>query len=552
MLLAITLLAMLFFSLPVISSEYLRGWDAPTHIFFSSGYVNSWWDTWEARWYGGYSKLSYPPLSHQLVAIVANLIDDLKLAYQFTAWAFLSIGPLAVYSFSRSFVGERSSIVAALLFVFLPSVRSMLFVFGHFAGLVGLIFMLLAVGTVSDFLRTGKKSTGLAAACFAGCSAAAHHNTAIFLLLPVLLLTTVAQFQRREYLLKSFVMRLVMIWTLCALVILMVILPFWLWLLDFRMQVPIPHASRENFLQNPDVAQIFFFDIYGPYLLIIPFALAWSIQNRSRISLAVTFVIFMILGLGGTTSLPVLLYGKEWQWLTFERFSIWATVLLLPLVGEFIAKVKSLTLFYTATFISTLLVFSTLSWLIDPSPQRITFPPVELDPVLKSFNDYPLCSKRYLALGFSYQLPDFSTYTGADTLDGLWHTARSDPLLRNSGIGSLNDALYWQNGQDILTAFLNRQDPVPAYCIYVNGASAQAQKYQKIIGEQGWKQKETFDNKVSLWVNKQISPQMMKQPQLSSPAHQFYGYLWGILPLFCLFLAIVMKAIGWLNREATR
>jgi len=548
-LLAITLLAAAIFGLPIISGEYLRGWDARTHIFFSSSYVNGWWGTWEPRWYGGYSKLSYPPLSHQLVAVVTKLTGDLELSYELVAWAFLSIGPFAAYRFSRSFASDRSSVVAALLFVFLPSIRSMLFVFGQFAGFISLVFMLLSVGTVGDFFRTGRKSAGLAGVCLAGCSVASHHNSAIFLLLPTWIIATVAQFERRKCSIKRFAVRSATIWTLCAFAILTVVFPFWVWLSDFRMQVPIPHASRENFLQNPSVARLFFFEIYGPFLLIIPFVIAWSIQKWSRIPLAATYIIFMILGLGGTTPLPLLLYGERWQWLTFERFSIWATVLLLPLIGQFSVKVKSKPAFYTAMLISTLLVFSTLGWLIDPSQQRITSPPIEFGPIFKSFSDYPLCSERYLALGFNYQLPDLSTYTKAKTLDGLWHTARSDPLLRNSGIGAVGDALLWNNGEEVLKALLHRRTPLPAYCIYINGTSPKSQEYQEIILGQGWRLKTIFSNKVSLWVNNHVPSQVTEETQTSSPTDQFYGYLWGVLPLLCLFLATSMSAVNWLNRE---
>jgi hypothetical protein len=39
------------------------------------------------------------------------------------------------------------------------------------------------------------------------------------------------------------------------------------------------------------------------------------------------------LGLGGTTPLPRLLFGANWAWLTYDRFSLWAGLALLPLAG---------------------------------------------------------------------------------------------------------------------------------------------------------------------------------------------------------------------------
>lgn len=543
-LLAITFLAAVFFGIPLISGEYLRGWDAPTHIFFSSGYLNGWWNIWEPRWYGGYSKASYPPLSHQLIAIMTHLAGDLKLSYELVAWAFLSIAPFAAYRFSKSFVDEKSSIIAALLFVFLPSVRLTVFVFGQFAGFVGLVFLLLSVGAIGDFLRTGKKSAGIVAACLVACSVASHHNTAIFLLPPVLIVTTIAQFEEKKCTVKCFAVRSAIIWAACAFAALIVIFPFWVWLLDFKVQEPIPHPSRENFFKSLYPAQIFFLDIYGPLLILIPFIIARIIKERIQMPLTAAYMFFMILGLGGTTPLPSLIYGVWWQWLTFERFEVWATVLLLPLAGQFILKMKSKALFYIVILMSVLLVFLALFWLIDPSKQRITPSPIELDLVFKSFADYPICEERYLALGFHYQFPDFSTYTNAKTLDGMFHTARSDPLLRNSGIGSLGDALSWDNGKNVLKRFLSRQIPVPAYCIFINETSPEANEYKDIIIERGWKLKEKFSNKVSLWMNDNISKiQITGGIKRLSRTDKFYGYLWGILPLSFFFIAIFMNII---------
>jgi len=41
----------------------------------------------------------------------------------------------------------------------------------------------------------------------------------------------------------------------------------------------------------------------------------------------------MIFGLGGTTPLPRWLLGRAYEILTFERFTFWATLLAMPLVG---------------------------------------------------------------------------------------------------------------------------------------------------------------------------------------------------------------------------
>ena len=46
-----------------------------------------------------------------------------------------------------------------------------------------------------------------------------------------------------------------------------------------------------------------------------------------------------IFGLGGTTPLPKVLLGRYFDILTFERFTLWAALMVLPLVGAFAEEV---------------------------------------------------------------------------------------------------------------------------------------------------------------------------------------------------------------------
>lgn len=535
----ITVVAATFFGFQITSHEYLRGWDASTHIFFSSAYSDEWWNTWDFKWYGGYSRLSYPPLAHQLVAITAALTRDLRLSYELVGFAFLCVGPLAVYWFSRNFVDKRSSIVAAALFVFLPSIRSMVFLFGQFAGLVALVLLLLAMGSVGDFLRTGRMLAGFSATCLLASSVASHHATTLFLLVPTFIVTTMANRSKGDGN-GSWAVRSVAIWTACAVATLIVVLPFWVWFLDLQVQVPIPHPSRDNILEVPYIRRVFFLDFYGPLLLVVPAALIGALDRMDRVLLAGEYVVFLILGLGGTTVIPAVLFGVQWQWLTYERFGVWATILLLPLLGKVIVQARNQFTYWIVIAATILLVTLSFSWMIDPSKYRITPSPLDLDPVIEYLIKNPGCAERYLALGFDYQLPELSTYADAKTLDGLWHTARRDPLLRHSGIGQLSDALYWDDGAQVLHTFLARSSPVPAYCILINETAAQADEYRKIVTEHGWRDRGLLSDEVSLWLNDSISPETRSMTPAASLIDQGRGYLWGTLPILSLSLAITI------------
>lgn len=54
--------AALLFNLGLsLSSFYDWNYDSWNHLFFASHYMNFWFDTWEPRWFGGFSVTSYPP-----------------------------------------------------------------------------------------------------------------------------------------------------------------------------------------------------------------------------------------------------------------------------------------------------------------------------------------------------------------------------------------------------------------------------------------------------------------------------------------------------------
>lgn len=544
----IMLTGMLMFSSAIIGDEYVHAYDAPFHTFLASGYLKSWWSTEEPQWYGGYSRLAYPPLAHQLVALGAYLTGDLQRAYCIVAWLFLVAGCGGVYCFSKHLVGERASILAALIYLLLPSLRTMLFIFGQFAGFMSLVLVLFCTAAVGQYLRHGARSLALIATLLAAASAGAHHNTTIFLL-PLTLTTILAsEYWTGGYPRKILVTRAMTLLPMMLLSVFTVIMPFWSWLQDFHMQAPIPHPSRERIFASREIAQLYFFDLYGSILILLPLGVVLGLRQRTLAPLSIACSLLFVLGLGGTTPLPALLYGHHWEWLTFERFAIWGTCLSLPLIGHLITRIPWQPLFYLAVISSTLLVGSTSNWLADPAQHRITPPPIDLRPILSYFHEQPVCEKRYLALGFHYQLPDLATYSDARTLDGMWHTARTDELLRMSGVGALSDALYWSNGRAVLQSFLARRNPIPAYCIFINDVSPLSREYKQIIGHHGWILTTRLPNQVSVWNNHSIQPLQMTSDALQPGHLSIYGILWGILPVFSLIAAVLMAAIVGVRR----
>jgi hypothetical protein len=58
----------------------LKSYDANFHIFFGSHYVHHWFDPWNVKWFGGFSQTTYPPLTHQWIALFSHIMG-LKWAY---------------------------------------------------------------------------------------------------------------------------------------------------------------------------------------------------------------------------------------------------------------------------------------------------------------------------------------------------------------------------------------------------------------------------------------------------------------------------------------
>src|SRR5205823_342008 len=70
-------------------------------------------------------------------------------------------------------------------------------------------------------------------------------------------------------------------------------------------------------------------------LIALPFIVLRGASNPRLPPLLVGFWLTLIFGLGGTTPLPKWLLRSAFDILTFERFTFWATLMAMPIVGLF-------------------------------------------------------------------------------------------------------------------------------------------------------------------------------------------------------------------------
>ena len=516
----------------IITARYRMSYDAYNHMFFGDHYSMDWWSLWEPRWYTGFSVTSYPPLVHQIIGALSHIIG-LEAAFALLLWAALTLLPLAMYSFTRIFVGKASAGYAALGAAFLPSVYLTAHIFGQLPTLAGTVTALFGMAGLYEFLRDGKLLSGVLVISLFSTVMAFHHAT--LLLLPWLVLAVVSQlFIRGQIHWQALMKRLIIIGIFAALAMLIVIWPFWDWGRAQSMQSPIDHASRHNFFKDPLAPLMFFLPVYGPLVLLIPVAFALAHQ-RKLTGLGVAFLVLFVFGLGDTTPLPRLFFGEGWEWLTYDRFAFWASLMLMPFLGMSVVllrrrRVKMARIKVFTTLAVASLFVGLVTTLLPLQPGA-----VDVSQVVDFLEQDDHSRWRYVTFGFGDQFAWLSTLTPATTIDGSYHTARTLPELRTSGIGQIDSAYWLPNGLSSITPILQKAGEHGVRWGFVN-----IPQYIPVLEQNGWAKIRTLKDGVQVWENPAavvpVSPQ-------SPPINPFASFSWGTLPLISLITSLSLGAL---------
>lgn len=519
----------------ILAGLYRLSYDAYNHMFFADHYLRDWWSLWEPRWYTGFEVTSYPPLVHQLIALLGRLVG-VEAAYALILWAVLAAFPAAVYLFSRLFTGERAAGFAAFGAALLPSLFLTAHNFGQLPTLVSGLLALLGAVALGGFLRHGGLlDGGLAVSLFAA-AAAGHHATLLFQ-------AGLAGAILFQFLLRSrhsrprLVFRFGLFLLFAVPAALAVVWPFWEWGSRQALQTPIDHISRHNFIQNPFAAVLFFLPVYGLLIPWLPLELRFGLRKR-YLGLGLVFLIMFLLGLGGTTPLPRLFFGPGWTWLTYDRFAFWASLLLLPLLGVGAAWLKW-KLPNRGFWFSFLGLMALTGLLIGASPRWLpTQPgPIDMRPIVDWLERGDHGQYRYITLGFGDQLAYLSRLTEATTIDGSYHTARSLPELRQSGIGQIDTAFWLPDGLAALDPILEKAGERG-----VRWAFLAMKLYKPVLIRNGWSKLAVLPNGVEIWENPAAVPPPPVRPPEVEP---FTAFSWGALPLFSFTLAAVLAVRRW-------
>ena len=160
-------------------------------MFFAAHYAHHWFNPWNVKWFGGFSQTTYPPLTHQWIALFSHIMG-LQMAYMFVQFIAILLLPIGMYRYARLWVDEVSASYAALGSVFLGSLAMLVYQSGQLPTTAAAALTLNAVPFFYVWLRTARFTALLKGVAIAWAAAAVHHVTlmfgAILFAIPVLVL----------------------------------------------------------------------------------------------------------------------------------------------------------------------------------------------------------------------------------------------------------------------------------------------------------------------------------------------------------------------------
>jgi len=540
---SLILLAAVVIHLPLLLMQLpLKSYDTNFHIFFASHYVHHWFDPWNPKWFAGFSQTTYPPLPQQWVALLSWVLG-LNMAYMAVQLASILLLAVGVYRFSRLWVSPRAASYAALASVLLGSESFLVYSAGQLGTTAAAPIYLNALPYLYDWLRYGKGRSLLKAVVLFTAAAAAHHVTLIFgsllFALPVLALVLLDRKSNEDGSTPSVVFRAVSVAVITGVAIAAVLLPFWIGLIKYPVtQMPIPHPSRANYILNPEWGLNYFIVPYGALLLALPFII-WRGARFVRLRpLMLGFWVTFLIGLGGTTPVGRLLLGRAFEVLTFERFSYWATLLALPILGSLVVDLIDHYRVWALVPLAILGAFTcalAVAWSTFRPADAANF---NVEPIAEWLNRDGHDSYRYVTLGFGNKLSRLAILTDATSVDGESNSSRMLPELTSYGGAALTSAKYFgKPGLDSLQAMLGHADRYGLKWVIVRDSY-----YAPLLAFAGWRKVDQLsDSTITIWGKDGVPPATpMNAPQM--PPH-WQGVMWGTLPFGSSVLAILVLLI---------
>ena len=565
------LLALLFHG-TLLAFTLGNTYDAYVHMFFGSHYADGWFESWNYKWYTGFSMVGYPPLVHQLIALFSYVIG-LKSAFILMTLFAIALFIRGIYHFSRIWVSDLSAGYACLLAVLSSSYLEAVHIFGQLPSITGVALLLNACPELYKWIRHSKWSYFLTGVSIVACLTCAHHVTTIFgmvfFIAPVLGVAVldlcieekkgIENVRVVDFVTK--VVRLlpkaILIGVTIITITVVMIFPYWFWSkTDPILQVSIPHGSRANFLEEPSLGIVFFLIPWGIMLLFLP-GIVQKILHKRNIFLGLSFLLLFLLGTGGTTPLPKMILGENaFNILTLDRFTFWATIMALPFFGELMRsfieggmgiyikeKVGKMAQLVSSIAIAVMLITIAVFVINFGKFKQLQPTPIDMEPIAKFMDRDGHDRWRYLTLGFGDQMAWLAANTTALSVDGNYHSARRLPELTSRAVERIENSKYLgEEGLGALRDFLSNPEKYHLKYTFSNDKF-----YEPLLYFYGWAKLKPLENNIDVWERKDILPLPTILPKKDIPLYQ--RLMWGTFPIGSLLLAVFINLGAWFFRR---
>lgn len=563
--LLVALLVGLVFHSSTIFFTFENTYDALIHMFFGNHYAQSWFEPWNYTWYTGFTVMGYPPLVHQSIGLL-SFIGGLKFGLFTVAIIAIILFITGVFRFSLLITGNRNVAgYAALVAVFSSSFIETLHIFGQLPSIIGISVLMHALPEIYLWIKTGLKKYFFTSVSLIAVTVCSHHVTPlfgmIFFIFPLIGMTIMDVAREKvdsykEIKLKLFVQtlftllkRIIVFGVTAVFLIVFCILPYWINSKNNPItQVPIPHGSRDNFLEITSSGLMFFIIPWGILLFLLPY-IFYRYYSKRYLFFGLSISLLTLLGTGGTTPIPLKILGTNaFNILTLDRFTLWAAIMSLPLFGEFVYRLvegdlrtnlqerfgsvyyKIISGLFAGAFLFMAIFTITLGYFRPFQPQKIN-----TLPIINFLNQDQHDQWRYLPLGFGDQMAMLSFQTKALTVDGNYHSARRLPELTSRAVERLENSKFrGLEGIGSLQQFLTVPEKYNLKYVFSNDKF-----YDPILYFCGWHRLTQLENGIMVWEKLNVAPLPKILPFEDVPLYQ--KLMWGIIPLLTVVLAFVLN-----------
>ncbi|WP_116788652.1 hypothetical protein [Flavobacterium psychrotrophum] len=550
--------ALIFFT---IENTY----DALIHLFFANHYAHSWFEPWNYSWYTGFTVMGYPPLIHQAIGIL-SLVGGLKFGLFTAAIIGIILFITGVFRFTLVMTGSRKVAgYASLIAVFSSSFVETLHIFGQLPSIIGISVLMHAMPEIYLWLRTGRKHYLFTSLSLIAVTVTSHHVTPIFgmvfFIFPLIGMAVMDNardqvISYKEIKLPLFIKtlwkqlkRIILFGGGSGVLIVLCIFPYWINSKKNPItQVPIPHGSRDNFLEVASSGLMFFVIPWGIAMFLLPYIL-YRYYSRRYIFFGLSLSLLTVLGTGGTTPIPLKLLGSNaFNILTLDRFTLWASIISLPMVGEFVYRLtegdlkqaiqerfgtvyhRVVAAIFAGAFLFMALFTVTLSYFRPFQPQKIN-----MLPIVNFLNQDQHDKWRFLPLGFGDQMAYLSTQTRAMTVDGNYHSARRLPELTSRAVERLENSKFrGLEGIGSLQQFLTVPEKYNLKYVFSNDKF-----YDPILYFCGWHRLTQLENGIMVWEKLNVQPLPKVLPIEDVPV--YLKLMWGIIPILTVIIAFILN-----------